>query len=75
LTGPAGRVRVKNRPSAPRVVVIIVLLLAAVAVSVVVYLIPRNAEIDEYETQYKALADTVLRVFEDIVTQSKDGSH
>jgi uncharacterized membrane protein YgaE (UPF0421/DUF939 family) len=51
------------------------LLLAAVAVSVVVYLIPRNAEIDEYETQYKALADTVLRVFEDIVTQSKDGSH
>jgi hypothetical protein len=52
-----------------RVVVIIVLLLAAVAVSVVVYLITRNAEIDEYETQYKALADTVLRAFEDIVTQ------
>jgi hypothetical protein len=45
------------------------LLFAAVAVSVVVYLITRDAEIDEYETQYKALADTVLRAFEDIVTQ------
>jgi hypothetical protein len=52
-----------------RVLVIIVLLFAAVAVSVVVYFITRLAEIDEYETQYKALADTVLRAFEDIVTQ------
>jgi hypothetical protein len=52
-----------------RVLVIIVLLFAAVAVSVVVYFITRFAEIDEYETQYKALADTVLRAFEDIVTQ------
>ena len=52
-----------------RVLVVIVLLLAAVAVSVVVYFITRNAEVDEFETQYTALADTVLRAFEDIITQ------
>jgi hypothetical protein len=52
-----------------RVLVVMVLLLAAVAVSIVVYFITRNAEIDEFETQYTALADTVLRAFEDIVTQ------
>jgi hypothetical protein len=52
-----------------RLLVILVLLLAAIAVSVVVYYITRNAEVDEFETQYKALADTVLRAFEDIVTQ------
>jgi hypothetical protein len=53
-----------------RVLVVLVLLLAAVAVSFVVYLITRNAEVDEFETQYTALADTVLRAFEDIVTQN-----
>jgi hypothetical protein len=52
-----------------RVLVVIVLLLAAVAVSIVVFFITRNAEVDEFETQYTALADTVLRAFEDIVTQ------
>jgi type II secretory pathway pseudopilin PulG len=52
-----------------RVLVVIVLLLAAVAVSVVVFFITRDAEVDEFETQYTALADTVLRAFEDIVTQ------
>jgi uncharacterized membrane protein len=52
-----------------RVLVVIVLLLAAIGVSVVVYYITRNAEVDEFETQYTALADTVLRAFEDIVTQ------
>jgi flagellar basal body-associated protein FliL len=52
-----------------RVLVVIVLLLAAVAVSIVVYYITRNAEVDEFETQYSALAATVLRAFEDIVTQ------
>jgi hypothetical protein len=52
-----------------RVLVVMVLLLAAVAVSLVVYFITRNAEIDEFETQYTALAETVLRAFEDIVTE------
>ena len=52
-----------------RVLVVIVLLLAAVAISIVIYIITRNAEVDEFETQYKGLADTVLRAFEDIITQ------
>ena len=52
-----------------RVLVVIVLLLAAVAISIVIYIITRNAEVDEFETQYTALADTVLRAFEDIITQ------
>jgi hypothetical protein len=52
-----------------RVLVVVVLLNAAIAVSIVVFFITRNAEVDEFETQYTALADTVLRAFEDIVTQ------
>jgi hypothetical protein len=52
-----------------RVLVVIVLLLAAVAVSLVVFFITKKAEVDEFETQYTALADTILRAFEDIITQ------
>jgi hypothetical protein len=52
-----------------RVLVVLVLLLAAVAVSIVVYTITENAEIDEFETQYTALSETVLRTFEEIVTE------
>jgi hypothetical protein len=52
-----------------RVLVVVVLLNAAVAVSVVVFFITKNAEVDEFETQFEALAETVLRAFEDIITQ------
>jgi hypothetical protein len=52
-----------------RVLVVVVLLNAAIAVSVVVFFITKDAEVDEFETQYTALADTVVRAFEDIVTQ------
>jgi hypothetical protein len=51
-----------------RVLVVIVLLLAAIAVSIVVYIITKNAETDEFETQYAALSESVLTTFESIVT-------
>lgn len=50
-----------------RVLVILVLLMAATAVSVVVYLITRNAQKDEFEIQYEGVAEKVVESFTDIV--------
>jgi type II secretory pathway pseudopilin PulG len=52
-----------------RSIVVIVLLSASVAISIVVFFITKRSEVDEFKTQYTALADTALRAFEDIVTQ------
>jgi hypothetical protein len=50
-----------------RVLVIIALLLAATAVSIVIYVITRNAEMDEFEIQYEGNAEKVIDSFNDIV--------
>jgi hypothetical protein len=50
-----------------RVLVIIALLLAAAAVSIVIYLITRNAEMDEFEIQFEGNAEKVIESFNDIV--------
>jgi hypothetical protein len=50
-----------------RVVVILVMLLAATAVSVIVYVITRNSETTEFETQFGGAAEQVLDAFEAIV--------
>jgi hypothetical protein len=50
-----------------RVLVLIALLLAAAAVSIVIYLITRNAEMDEFEIQFDGNAEKVIESFTDIV--------
>jgi hypothetical protein len=50
-----------------RVLVIIALLLAAAAVSIVIYVITRNAEMDEFEIQFEGNAEKVIDSFNDIV--------
>jgi hypothetical protein len=50
-----------------RVLVIIALLLAAAAVCIVIYLITRNAEMDEFEIQFEGNAEKVIESFTDIV--------
>lgn len=52
-----------------RVVVILVLFLAAVVVSAIVFRVTRNAEVDEFETQYKGTADKIIEAFRGIVKQ------
>jgi hypothetical protein len=50
-----------------RVVIITALLLAATAVSFIVYIITRSAEVDEFEIQYEGAAEKVVASFTDIV--------
>jgi hypothetical protein len=50
-----------------RALVIIALLLAATAVSLVIYIITRNAEMDEFEIQFEGNAEKVIESFTDIV--------
>lgn len=52
-----------------RYLVILVLLMAGSAVSVVVYAISRNAEVDEFVTQYEGTSQKVLEAFQGIVSQ------
>ena len=52
-----------------RVLVIIALLLAATAVSIVIYVVTRNAEMDEFEIQYEGNAEKVIDSFNDIVKE------
>jgi hypothetical protein len=52
-----------------RALVIIALLLAATAVSIVIYLVTRNAEMDEFEIQYEGNAEKVIDSFNDIVKE------
>jgi hypothetical protein len=50
-----------------RVLVLIALLLAAAAVSTVIYVITRNAEMDEFEVQFEGNAEKVIESFTEIV--------
>ncbi|CAB9511299.1 Receptor-type guanylate cyclase gcy [Seminavis robusta] len=50
-----------------RLLVFVVLSLAAVAVSIIVFLVTKNAEKDEYRNQYDAAAQKVVESFIDIV--------
>jgi len=56
-----------------RLLVLLALLLAAVAVSVIVYFITSNAEMDEYKNQYAGAEKKVLESFLDIM-DSKVGA-
>ena len=52
-----------------RIMVIGVLVCAAIAVSVVVYKITRQAQVEEFEIQYEGNADKVVTSFTDILKQ------
>ena len=52
-----------------RVLVIIALLLAATAVSIVIYVVTRNAEMEEFEIQYEGNAEKVMDSFNNIVNK------
>jgi hypothetical protein len=52
-----------------RFLVMLVLTIAGTAVSVVVYFIARNAELDEFLTQYEGTSQKVLEAFQGIVSQ------
>lgn len=50
-----------------RLIVVLVLFAAAASVSVTVYLITRNAELEEFETEYKAVSQKILDALEAII--------
>ena len=52
-----------------RFLVMLVLQIAGIAVSFVVYFIARNAELDEFLTQYEGTSQKVLEAFQGIVSQ------
>lgn len=52
-----------------RVLAILSLLIAALAVSIVVYVIAKDAEMEEFETHYEGASVKVLQAFQGIVEQ------
>jgi hypothetical protein len=52
-----------------RVVVITVLLCAAAAICLVVYFVTKNAEHDEFHSQYEGVAEKVIQSFGDIIVE------
>ena len=52
-----------------RVLVILLLVAAAASISVTIYYLTRNAEKEEFETQYFAIADKIVQSFQDIMVE------
>jgi hypothetical protein len=58
-----------NKVDVSRALVLCILVLSATAISIVVYYISRNAEIDQVNTQYEGVASKVLDSFQTITNK------
>jgi hypothetical protein len=52
-----------------RVVVILIMIAAATSVSITVYYVTRNAELEEFETQYYGVADKIIQSFQEMMVE------
>mmetsp|Transcript_18031 Transcript_18031/g.27936 ORF Transcript_18031/g.27936 Transcript_18031/m.27936 type:complete len:1210 (-) Transcript_18031:105-3734(-) len=52
-----------------RVIVILILIAAATSVSITVYYVTRNAEKEEFETQYYGVADKIIQSFQEMMVE------
>lgn len=61
--------RESNQVRCLRVLVFLVLFLAAATVSIVIYLLTKSAEQNEFETYFEGIADKLLVSFEEIISE------